>query len=290
MSSTSTAAALNVTYLPIDQIRAGENDRTIFDESALQELTASIIKDGLRQPISVRPMPDGTYQIVAGERRYRATQQAISQGQHPATIAAIVTPMSDEQAASVMLAENLQRKDLDPVDEAQAYQKRMQQFGWTVEQCAEKCHVSKRRIEDRLALLNLSDYSQHLVRVGQFGLGYARELARLDKNYQMLAMKAWQARPGMYLEQFKQIVNEFQKEQCQQVMFADSVFAAMPGAAIVQQVLLEPPQTEVKRFTVSVKGITMAMVVEHTSEHNIPDVFSPAQQEAIYRILTGQTT
>ena len=116
-----------LTAIPIDSIRRGDNDRQAFDQVALEELSESIRAHGLVQPITIRPMPDGHYQIVAGERRWRACKLLTWH-----EIPAIVRDLDDEAASAIMLAENIGRKDLNPIEEANAYHRRMDQFGWSV--------------------------------------------------------------------------------------------------------------------------------------------------------------
>ena len=136
-----------------DLIIPGDNDRTVFDSTALQQLAESIRQDGLTQPITVRPVSfcpqcsrreiqpfacscdtelQARYEIVAGERRFRACS-LLGMDEIPA----IVRTLDDEQAAAIMLLENIQRVDINPIDEARAYQKRMQ-LGWSLAKLSEQ--------------------------------------------------------------------------------------------------------------------------------------------------------
>jgi ParB family chromosome partitioning protein len=152
--------APTVTEIPVQQVRPGANDRTSFDEAGISDLAASIEVHGLAQPITVRPHGDG-FEIVAGERRFRAVKHL-----GRTTVPAIVRDYTDEQASAVMLLENVQRADLDPVDEAHAYQSRIDRFGLTVGQVAEMAGVTAARVCTRLPVLRLFPEAQHLVRVG----------------------------------------------------------------------------------------------------------------------------
>lgn len=188
--------------LALTEIRPGNNDRTEFKHQPLIELAGSIAKSGLAQPITVRPVPpdlsDVRYEVVAGERRLRAckmytelvqsNQWEASSKIEPGTITAIVREMSDDEAAEIMLIENLVREDLDPIDEANAYARRLG-AGWTKMQLAEVANTSNARINSRLKLLELAPDIQHLVRNGQIALFIAEEMSVLDFNRQRIAAR-----------------------------------------------------------------------------------------------------
>jgi len=206
------AAAVAV-HLPVAQIVPGANDRTRFDDRALAELAASIAAHGLAQPITVRPQGD-CYELVAGERRFRAACQLGWE-----TIPAIVRELSDEAADAIMLAENLARADLDPLDEAGAYQKRMARHGWSVADVARHANVSTDRVRRRLALLALLPDVQRLVRAGQLPIGHAELLADLDANRQLIALRVFTAGRSPTLAEFRRICGELAAQQDQAELF-----------------------------------------------------------------------
>jgi ParB family chromosome partitioning protein len=173
-----------VQLIPVDKVRAGDNDRRSFDTEALQELADDILHKGLIQPITVRPMGD-MYEIIAGERRYRATILA-----GLTEIEALVRHGTDEEASGWMLSENLFRADLNPIEEARAYQKRIDDFGWDVARLAAEARVSPSRIKQRLNLLKLREDVQHLVKSGNLALNYAGAMVGLDFNRQAIALQA----------------------------------------------------------------------------------------------------
>lgn len=184
--------------IPLDLVRPGDNDRTAFDQVALQELAESIRDHGLAQPITVRPV-EGGYEIVAGERRTRACRLL-----GWTVIPAIVRAMDDEQAAAIMLAENVKRVDLNPMDEGRAYQKRMDSIGWSVVMCADKANVSEDKLRARVKLLALAPEIQVLVASGQMTTGYAEALADLDLNRQRIAMRYFSEARQPTLSEFRQ--------------------------------------------------------------------------------------
>src|SRR5215813_13797029 len=121
------ATELSIQHIPCTQIVAGNNDRKDFNDERMQALADSIRTNGLAQPITVRPIADERYEIVAGERRFRAVSQILKHK----TIPCIVRAMDDEMAAALMLVENTGRQDLTPYEQACAYKARMDVYGWS---------------------------------------------------------------------------------------------------------------------------------------------------------------
>ncbi|HUW09177.1 MAG TPA: ParB/RepB/Spo0J family partition protein [Anaerolineae bacterium] len=196
-------------------IIAGENDRQFFDRRSLEELAASIAEHGLAQPITVRPVPPG-YQIVAGERRFRAIAQVLGRD----TIPAIVRELSDEEASAIMLAENIGRADLNPVEEAIAYRTRIDRYGWSYEQLSRVAGVSPELIRRRLSLLSLDDDIQQLVAFGHLPIGHAEAMTKLDVNRQRIALRIFrESNNGMPLARFHPIAGQLLAEQSQDGLF-----------------------------------------------------------------------
>lgn len=208
----------SVRQVPCALVRAGDNDRKHFDQRALQELADSIAQHGLAQPITVRPV-DGGYQIVAGERRFRAISQVLGWE----TVPAIVRELTDEEAAAVMLVENTARVDLDPIAEARAYKVRLERFGWSEQQIGRTAGVSTERVKNRLALLTIPEDLQHFVKIGQFPTGHALEIVDLDKDRQRIAVRAFNSAKSMPLPRFREIVEQLRADmiaESQMDMFA----------------------------------------------------------------------
>lgn len=204
-----------LTAIPIDSIRRGDNDRQSFDQVALEELSESIRTHGLVQPITIRPMPHtGQYQIVAGERRWRACKLL-----GWTEIPAIVRTLDDEAASAIMLAENIGRKDLSPIEEANAYRRRIDQFDWSETQVADVAGVSLDLVRRRLSLLLLVPEAQSLVGSGQCPVGHGQALAELDNNRQRIALRVYSHSSGMTLRAFRQVVGDLVQEQSQDALF-----------------------------------------------------------------------
>ena len=149
--------------------------RQTFDEEALEELAASIAEVGLLQPVVVRKLGDGSYELVMGERRWRASQQAGLE-----FIPAIVRETPDTDMLRDALLENLHRQQLDPLEEAAAYQQLLDDFGATHEQLAQKVGRSRPHISNTLRLLNLPPAVQKKLAAGVISAGHARALLSLD--------------------------------------------------------------------------------------------------------------
>jgi ParB/RepB/Spo0J family partition protein len=207
-----------IQQIPCHLITAGDNDRTVFDNDGLEELAASIGEHGLAQPITVRPFAE-RYQIVAGERRFRAVSQVLKLE----TIDCIVRELTDEEASAIMLAENVGRRDLDPVDEMLAYKKRLA-MGWSIEKISKKCGVSKKLVEKRLMLGNVREDILYHVRRGAFPIGHAETLSVLDHNRQMIAARPIIEGKAVNFRQFREIVDALFAQQSQESLFDLALF------------------------------------------------------------------
>lgn len=196
-----------IEQIPVGNIIYGVNDRTEFKFEDLQDLATSIEEHGLAQPITVRLVSHchncgyrssedkstcpicnqrigrDVFEIVAGERRFRAIRDIL----HRDTVPAIVRDLEDKEASAIMLIENLQRKDIDPVDEAFGYEKRVEQ-GWEMSDF-NKIGIKTERVRRRLKLTKVRSDLLDLVRKGKFPLTHAETLSELDHAYQMVAAR-----------------------------------------------------------------------------------------------------
>lgn len=172
----------SVSTLNINEIEPNRDQpRKIFDEKALEELSKSIKQNGIIQPLLVRPMSDGSYQLVAGERRWRAARMA-GVTEIPVTI----REMTDEEASVFALIENLQREDLNPVEEAQGLKSLIETYGFTQEEAAERVGKSRVAVTNTLRLLKLPDSVLTLLGDGKLTAGHCRALVSLDDEKEML--------------------------------------------------------------------------------------------------------
>jgi ParB family chromosome partitioning protein len=151
--------------------------RTHLNEEELQELAASIVANGVVQPILVRPQVNGRFQLIAGERRWRASQLA-----RKTTIPAILRQVSDEQALEITIVENLQRADLNPMDQARAFERLSREFNMTQEQIATRTGKDRVTVSNFMRLLKLPEGIQGKVEAGSLSFGHARALLALNQH------------------------------------------------------------------------------------------------------------
>ena len=169
------------TTLKLAQLQAGRyQPRTRMDEGALYELAESIKSQGVMQPVLVRPLTGGRYEIIAGERRFRAASLAGLD-----SLPVLVKDVPDESAAIMALIENIQREDLNPLEEAQGLQRLTQEFGLTHEEAAKAVGRSRSAASNLLRLLALAEPVQQMLSAGDIDMGHARALLALDKANQI---------------------------------------------------------------------------------------------------------
>lgn len=173
---TEVTQADSLSTLPVDQIQRGQyQPRREFDSDALEELSSSIKAQGLIQPIVVRPIAKDKYEIIAGERRWRACQLA---GLHD--IPVVIRDVPDQTAMCMALIENIQREDLNPLEEAQALQRLLLEFEMTHEEVADAVGRSRSSVTNLLRLIDLADPVKELLIAGEIEMGHARALLSLS--------------------------------------------------------------------------------------------------------------
>lgn len=180
--------------------------RKTFDQSALEELADSLREVGVIQPLIVRSIASGGYQIVAGERRWRASQMA-----GLTEVPAIVRDFTDREVAEIALIENLQREDLDAIEEAEGYQHLIEEYGMTQEQVAVRVGKSRPAISNSVRLLELPDSIVQLVRRGELSAGHARTLLSLENNEDIIRVGNMAVRKGMSVRELEKTVKSEKK-------------------------------------------------------------------------------
>ncbi len=159
-------------HVPIEMLRPNpHNPRKHFAEEDLNALAQSLKDKGLLQPLVVRPRTDGSFEIVAGERRWRASQRA---GLHELPV--LVRELDDQQTLEIALIENIQRSDLNPLEEARAYRQLLEQYSYTQQQLADAIGKSRSHIANTMRLLNLPDATLKQIETGELSAGHARAL------------------------------------------------------------------------------------------------------------------
>jgi ParB/RepB/Spo0J family partition protein len=176
LTSEHSGRSVGVKSIALDRIEANPNQpRTIFDEGALHELANSIREHGVLQPILVRPLGENRYQLVAGERRWRASKEA-----GLATIQALVEEIDDDTALEIAIIENLQREDLSPLEEATMYDRMIHEHGYSIRKLADKLGKDKGYLENRLRLADAPEEIRELVSLRKDTLSHAYELLKVD--------------------------------------------------------------------------------------------------------------
>lgn len=193
--------------VPIDLIQRGRfQPRRDMDPAALQELADSIRQQGVMQPVVVRPIAEGRFELIAGERRWRATQMAELD-----SIPAIIRDVPDDAAIAMALIENIQRENLNPIEEAFALQRLQDEFGLTQAQVAEAVGKSRTTITNLLRLISLSEDVRVMLEHGDLEMGHGRAMLTLQPEQQMQVAKQVVAK-SLSVRQTEALVRRVQQE------------------------------------------------------------------------------
>ena len=185
-----------------------EQPRKQFDEEALAELSDSIAQHGVLQPLLVRPMPDGGYQLVAGERRWRASRMA-----GLTEVPVVIRDLTDAQVAELALVENLQRENLNPLEEANGYKELSDKFGYTQEKISEIVGKSRSAVANALRLLNLPDEVLDVLSHGDISSGHARALLSLGNEDDILTALQTVVGKDLSVRETEKLVKNIIKEK-----------------------------------------------------------------------------
>ena len=195
LSADRSSPSFGVRIVPVDRIQPNpQQPRLVFEETALNELAASIREHGVLQPILVRPAGHNVYQIVAGERRWRASKLAGLE-----TIPALIEVIDDDTALEIAIIENLQREDLTPLDEAAMYDRMVREHGYSIRKLAEKLGKDKGYLENRLRLADAPPEIRELVSLRKDSLSHAYELMKVEDPKKRRRLAAQVARGELTL-------------------------------------------------------------------------------------------
>lgn len=199
-----------VQSLPLDKLKPNRfQPRTQFDDAAIEELAASIKAQGIVQPLVVSPDADGTYVIVAGERRWRASRRAGLE-----TVPVVVRQVADDrEMLELALVENLQRSDLNPLEEAEAYLSLQEKFGLSQEDIASRVGKARTTVTNALRLLRLPEEVRELLREGRLTAGQARPLLGLPSREAQLALADRAVREGLTARDLERMSSEPAREK-----------------------------------------------------------------------------
>lgn len=195
-------SAQSAQKMKLTEIEPNKNQpRRTFEQSALTELADSIAAVGIIQPLIVRPLTEGGYQIVAGERRWRAAQLAGLK-----EVPVVIRELTDKEVAEFALIENLQREDLDPIEEAEGFKNLIKDYGMTQEQVSERVGKSRPAIANAVRLLDLPDSIKKMLKDRDLTAGHARALLKLNDEDEMLRLADLAVRKSMNVREIEKAV------------------------------------------------------------------------------------
>ncbi len=235
--------------------------RKQFDEDALAQLAESIAQHGVIQPLLVRPLADGTYQLVAGERRWRASRQA-GLSEVPVT----VREMTDKEAAQLALIENLQREDLNPMEEANGYRTLMETYALTQEETARVVNKSRPAVANALRLLNLPTSIAGLVEGGKLSAGAARAVLAFETEAEQTAAAQEAVAKGLSVRDLERMAknNKKKKQEKPVTAFAKNSFYSEVELALAEHLGRRVQVVETKKGGV--------LQLEFYSEEDLKDL------------------
>lgn len=260
-----------VQEIPVGDIDPNaEQPRRAFPEEGMAQLSASVKEQGVLQPLLVVEQPNGRYRIVAGERRWRACRQA-----GLATVPCIVRDMDMIQQMEVTLIENLQREDLNPMDEAAAIRALMQQCGYTQETVALRLSKSRPVIANLLRLLTLPDEVTAMIREGQLSAGHARVLAGLDRDEDKIALAHETVLKSYSVRQLEQLAAERKSGET----------PAQPTKPIKLPRPLAPELKELEGRVQETLGLRATLSGNAKKGRIVLQYYSQAELERLYELL-----
>ncbi|MCD8344402.1 MAG: ParB/RepB/Spo0J family partition protein [Oscillospiraceae bacterium] len=236
-----------------------EQPRTDFDDEALQKLSDSIKQHGVLQPLLVRPLESGGYQIIAGERRWRAARMAGLD-----EVPVVIKELDDKGTMELALVENLQRENLNPVEEALGYKELIDKYQYTQEQVAQVVNKSRPAVANSLRLLSLDEKTLGMVREGEISVGHAKVLAGVE-NEELRAELALQVKRDMLtvrnLEQLVRAKSVQKKPK-----------ASPQKETFLREIELSLAQTTGRKVTVSGKNGKGKLEIEYYSEEDLAKI------------------
>lgn len=258
--------------LPIGKIEPKDDQpRSNFDEEKLAELAESIREHGLIQPVAVRPLGDGYYQLIAGERRWRAARQA-----GLLEIPANIMEADDREAAELTLIENLQREDLTPMEEAQGYESLMREYHLTQEQVAERVGKSRPVVANALRLLRLPQEVRELVDGRELSLSQARHILELEDPAEQTQAAKRAAAEGLSVKETMALVRRMKQKPVEKERKNPRL--GSDGVDYMNEIEQELTRKFDRKIKIDARGTRGTIRIEYTSAEDF---------EKIYRMLLG---
>jgi ParB/RepB/Spo0J family partition protein len=247
--------SIGVRVIPVDRIEPNpEQPRLSFDEVTLVELANSIREHGVLQPILVRPIGPNRYQLIAGERRWRA-----SIGAGLATIPALVENIDDDTALEISIIENLQREDLSPLDEATMYDRMIREHGYSVRRLAQKLGKDKGYLENRLRLADAPPEIRELVSVRKDTLSHAYELLKVDDPKKRRKLAEQVARGELSLVKLREKIEGRRRRPDADTDEASDEYESVEPEPVAPQLDIDDDETIDPAWGIQIHSSTMAM-------------------------------
>ncbi len=239
-----------------------QQPRTIFDEEKIRELADSIRERGIIQPLVVSPMSDGRYELVAGERRLRAARML-----ELADVPAVIKKVDEEGMLALSIIENIQREDLNPIEEARAYQELITQFGYTQEDVAKKVGKSRVAVTNGIRLLNLPQVVQEDVASGRYSAGHARALLAVDGIHARLRLRERIIKDVPTVRDVEKMVQSYEAGGIKRIRTRKTL---SPQMNEINENLKQALETKVQLVT---KGEGGKIVIEYYSQEDLDRIY-----------------
>lgn len=258
---------LSTSTLPINDIIPNRDQpRKTFDETALEELAQSISQHGVLQPLLVRPLPSGGYQLVAGERRWRASRIA-----KLTEVPVIVKELSDTEAMELAIIENLQREDLNPIEEAEGLQALVDKCGYTQDEIAASVGKSRPAITNSLRLLRLPEEVREMTKNGEITAGHARALLAFDSSALMIEVAEQIVSRKLTVRDVEKMAKSPRKTASKK--------AGKNRDSFFDEVELSLSETLGRKVTVSNTGNKGTLQIEFYSQEDLKDIANALYKE-----------
>lgn len=233
--------AVDVSSIPVYKIIPNAyQPRRIFDQEKMDELTQSIKEKGVIQPVIVRAKEDG-FELVAGERRWRAAKSAGLE-----SIPAVIRDFTDQDMMEIALIENLQREDLNAIEEAEAYQKLLVEFGFTQEELAERVGKSRSHVANTLRLLKLSPVTKELLEKRQLSMGHARALLGVSNELRQSRLAQEAVARVLSVREIESLIKKEREKEQQMPIKVRKQETTDPNVRLVEETLEDVLGTRVK--------------------------------------------
>ena len=256
-----------VSHLKISMIDPkSDQPRKYFDKEALEELSASIVENGLLQPILVREYGEGRYQIIAGERRFRASKLA-----GLTEIPSIILDKDDKKAAQIALIENIQREDLNPLEEAMAYRSLAEEFDMTQEELSLKVGKSRSAIANMIRLLDLPDEILTLVASRELSAGHARTLLGVKDRDDMILLAQRAVEDELSVRVLEEEVKKINKPK-KPVIEEDEIGTGMPVIDYFRELELRVQSHLGRKVKIEGKGRKKTLVLSYEDNEDLDEL------------------